>query len=166
MMILIAFLLVLAIAALLLSRKRTCLTFLFSAMLSTFVVGTGLETGIVLRELQTEPPLSQPEWKNRNVIVLLGAGAVSWEQVKTISSNMFAYSRIHEAARLFFLCRKSGKLCRILVTGGDPAQLGMSEAEVVGRELEDLGILPANLTLEKKSNKLGMAYIAGKVIAC
>lgn len=88
-------------------------------------------------------------WGARNVIVVLGAGL---QQVADRAEpGPFAYARIAEAARLYAACRQASGECKVLLSGGDPAGLGVSEAEIYGQLLVRLGVDSAQLVLEPRS---------------
>lgn len=121
------------------------------AIVCALGVGCGYVPRLLLGRLQVATPLRSPEWKKNNLIIVLGAGTARWPQTELVSTYTLGYSRNFEAARLYFACRRLPVECHILATGGDPLQHGISEAEVIARELTEIGVDPANLLVETKS---------------
>src|SRR5206468_886414 len=95
---------------------------------------------IALNGLQTRSKALDVAWKTKNWIVLLGAGSVKWARSDLVTTPTLGYSRLFEAARLYFECKKSSEFCRILATGGDPSKNGIPEAEIMARELRSIGV--------------------------
>lgn len=145
------FLLIALLAALLRKRSIVLLGIGFSLIL-LFAIGTGLLPRLALRDLQTMPPLLDPQWKNQNAIVVLGYGTVHWPQTDYVSTPTLAYSRTMEAARLFFNCKKKTEHCLLLASGGDPSGTGTAEATAMARDLKALGVPEASILLETNSN--------------
>lgn len=115
--------------------------------------GGGFAPRLFLNHLQPENPLGNPEWQARNVIITLGGGTAKWPGKSNIlMSSLIAQPRVHEAAKLYFSCMASKKVCMLLLSGGDPQKHGMSEAEVMASELMELGVPASHLILESKSN--------------
>lgn len=116
-----------------------------------FFVGTGVFPQFGLSVLQTHPYLKSPKFTDQTVIVLLGGGAVRRESDALVSTKQWAYGRLFEAARLYRLCEKEIRVCKILVTGGDPAKSGQAEAEIMKRELTEIGIPADHILVETQS---------------
>lgn len=147
-----------ATSALFLWKRKTKtggLFFVFAALLC-LGVGQGWVTHFLLANLQNVPPLLQPKWQSQNAIILLGAGSLRWqiksEGIEHLSSLTFAYSRIHEAARLYHACQSSENRCLIVASGGDPKRNGISEARLIQRELLQVGVSADDILLEEQSN--------------
>lgn len=132
-------------------RRGPSLLVLAAVLLWLFLVGNGLLPRWALAGLQTTAPARAIAWRTRNVIVLLGVGTVRWPGADLITSHTLAYSRMHEAARLYFECSSQKRICKILTTGGDPSGTGRSEAEIMGQELTNIGVASADLLVEPKS---------------
>jgi len=141
-----------ALAAQIRNKTRGAKKLLAVAMVITIAIGNGFLPQIALNGLQKRQRLKKPEWGERNAIVLLGAGATRSPWSGEVSSNMLAYSRLHEAARLYLLCKKQGKSCTIFLTGGDPAHFNVSEAQLMTANFIDLGVPENELVQEKQSN--------------
>lgn len=133
-------------------RRRASLFGLALSGLLIVLVGQGWLPKILLDGLQKAEQLNEFDWKARNSIVLLGIGTVKWPKSNSLSSQSLGFSRIHEAARLYFKCKKSNNHCDLFVTGGDPMKNGSSEAEVMRRELIEVGVQESDIYLESKSN--------------
>lgn len=89
-------------------------------------------------------------WCQRNTLILLGAGTLEAPS-GAIEPTLFGFARNEAAARAHHACAASGGECAILVSGGDPAGLGESEAEVYAHHLRGLGVPEASLILEGES---------------
>ena len=133
-----------AAAAVCFNRRRTSLALLTLVVALFLLIGGGLVPQIALNGLQTRVQLV-PNWQARNVIVLLGVGSVLWPQSGLVTSHTLGFSRIHEAARLYFDCKKRSDSCVILTAGGDPSRTGISEAETMARELKEIGVAENDL---------------------
>lgn len=151
-LIILYFLLVIAFGLLLLGKRRASLLAVGSAILLLVLVGHGWIPFILLKGLQKESPLNKFDWKGQNAIVLLGIGTVRWPTSGALSSHSLGFSRLHEAARLYFKCKESNNQCQLFITGGDPQRNGASEAEVMQRELIEIGVQDSDIRLEGESN--------------
>src|SRR4051812_11225990 len=127
------------------------LCLMLSYLLLLFV-GQGWAPNLLLRKLQSVPPLAVPEWRDSNAIVVLGVGAVRWPDGAFLTSHALGFSRLHEAIRLYRTCKQAGKLCSILASGGDPDKNGISEAEIMKRELIEVGVIDSDILVEINSN--------------
>lgn len=130
---------------------RSTVIALLSAVFVLLFVGQGWMPGLFLNGLQSTPPLQQVDWKERNVIVVLGIGSVKWPNQLYLTTHPLGFSRLHEAARLYFLCKQALKSCSILASGGDPQGNGISEAEVMKRELLEIALPESDILIESKS---------------
>lgn len=151
-LIFITLLLLLALFAVLLRKYSLSLFFLIFSFILLFAIGTGLLPRLALNNLQTTAPLLNPEWKNNNAIVVLGFGSMKWPQTDYIGLPPIAYSRIIETAKLYFDCKKKATHCQLFVSGGDPLANGKSEAQLMARDLQALGIAEADISIEPNSN--------------
>ena len=57
-----------------------------------------------------------------------------------------------EAYRQYRNCKLANFTCKLIATGGDPAQNGLSEAEAMGQALVDIGLDANDLILETRSH--------------
>lgn len=116
------------------------------------LVGQGWLPFFLLRSLQTESRIKTPEWKKRNIIVVLGAGVTQWSPEPLWTPPSQAVSRVFEVARLYRLCAETKNECIILASGGDPGQKGRTEAEVLKQELVAVGVSGRSIITESQSN--------------
>jgi uncharacterized SAM-binding protein YcdF (DUF218 family) len=132
-------------------RRSARAVFLLGAILF-FAVGCGLVPAVALEDLQTgyvaEPV--QP-WQPRTAIVVLGAGTERVADTRAVEVLALAYGRVVKALELYLQCRHAGKVCRVIVSGGDPRGFGASEAKVYGAVLVRIGVDPTDLVLEGRS---------------
>lgn len=124
----------------------------FVGLLGLFAIGCGYLPSFLLSHLQAFPPAREVTWSERNWIVVLGAGAQRWGDTTFVSANPFGNSRVLEAIRLYRQCVAHASTCRVLVSGGDPARAGQTEADVMARDLRDAGVPAAAILLENRSN--------------
>ncbi|HUH31522.1 MAG TPA: YdcF family protein [Rhodanobacter sp.] len=125
---------------------------LLAVSLALFVlVGCGVASTWLLTSLQA-PYVTRPAlvWAPRNAIVLLTASA-SRLPTGGEEPGMRAYGRIAQAAMLYRDCKRSGAVCTLLVSGGDPGGYGTSLAEIYAAVLQRLGVPVADLLLEPHS---------------
>lgn len=136
-----------------LKKTRFVIALMNVFIIAVFAVGSGMVPSALLDGLQTHRFLKGFDWKaGRTAIVLLGGGTVRGPSGDDIHSNIAAHSRIHEAARLYYECKTVTEDCHILPSGGDPLKNGASEAEVMSRELQEIGVSADDILLEPKSN--------------
>lgn len=88
-------------------------------------------------------------WGNKNAVVLLGAGTIKLP--KTTKPSIMSYSRIYEAARTYYFCKKLRKQCTLIVSGGDALHTGLSEAVVYQNALIAIGVNQSDIILEPNS---------------
>ena len=132
-------------------KKTSGVFFLLSIMLF-LLVGTGVIPNFLLKSLASLNlnPL-EPHWKNQNAIVLLGGGAVKLPSVNIVKPTIMSYGRIYEAERLYMSCKKSGNSCTLIISGGDAAGTGVSEAVAYQNDLLNVGVNPTDIQIEPKS---------------
>lgn len=87
----------------------------------------------------------------RAAIVLLGNGTERIAGSPTVEVGPLAYGRLVKALELYQACKRVNDNCLIVVTGGDPQRHGASEAAVYGARLRQLGVNPADITVEERS---------------
>ncbi len=146
-------LLVAAAAALARARWRQSARILFIlAGLLLVAVGCGPLPAIALKNLQTgyagEPVHS---WEPKAAIVVLGGGAEQAADTRTVEVPALVYGRIVKTLELYLQCKRNGKACIVIVSGGDPRRSGASEAKVYGAVLVKIGVDPADLVIEGRS---------------
>lgn len=136
--------------ALLLKRRRTSLGLAAASLLVTAALGLPPLPSALLYSLQEHNEGSYPEWKARNAIIVLGAGTIPGNGRVELTSN--GRVRVQRAADLYFSCASIKKRgCQLFLSGGDPLKNGATEAAVMARELEAMGVPKADLILEAES---------------
>jgi uncharacterized SAM-binding protein YcdF (DUF218 family) len=120
-------------------------------LLTFFLLGSGIITQPVLSSLQ-RPSKIEPNWGTSNLIIVLGSGTTRIPGSKELTTSFAGLSRTFKAARLYFDCKASQRICQILASGGDPQRNGMSEAAVIAKELKDLNIPNNDIIIEDRSN--------------
>lgn len=133
------------------NRIKSSHTVAIIAVMFSWAIGSGIFSFYLLNYLESYPILIHPEWKKRNAIVLLGAGTVKLSEADVVKPTTIAYSRIYEASRLYFSCKKTNAICTIIISGGDALSTGKSEAAVYQDALHAIGIRNADMILESKS---------------
>ncbi len=115
-------------------------------------IGGGFLPHLLLDRLQKNfIPLEKPIWQKQNAMILLGAGTLHVPNENKIVPTVIAYARIYEAARLYFSCKKDSVGCSVIVSGGDAAAAGESEAVIYQKALIDLGVASSDIILEQNS---------------
>lgn len=147
----VVFFIVLAFLLVLFRKRKLVFACLLISLLLIFSIGTGLLPKFVLKDLQVHSPLFEPDWKSSNAIVVLGFGTTKWPSSDLVASSPLSSSRVQEAARLYFNCKKQSPHCLIIASGGDVAKHGMSEAEVMARDLKELGVAAEDIIPESAS---------------
>lgn len=149
-----AFLALSLVVALLLGflRPRTG-SCLLAVVLALFLLGADgvLPTWLITPLVNSCTRLQSPQWGRNNAIVLLGAGLVRQPGGVDPQPTILAYPRILEAVRLYQDCLASGKPCTLIISGGDPQGLGVSEAAVYGKAATGIGVRKADIILEARS---------------
>lgn len=154
-----------SLAALIFRFRRSAIALVSIALVLFVGIGGGLFASVLGDNLQPYSKLTNPEWKSRNVIVVLGLGTLKWPNSEVVTTHSMGYSRIFEAARLYNDCKKAQRECKILASGGDPSRNGQSEAEVMGRELREIGVPESDLILEtKSSNTFRNAQLSSEIL--
>jgi uncharacterized SAM-binding protein YcdF (DUF218 family) len=135
-----------------LAFKKSKKSFFILSICALFCIGagSGYLTEFLLKQLQIHEPLQNPNWQANNVIILLGSGATKWSE-NHYTTQVYGYSRLNEAMRLYFNCKKSGNSCTVLISGGDPASNGKSEAEIMQNELINNNLPAQDIITETNS---------------
>jgi len=117
-----------------------------------FAVGCGPLPDELLGQLQSgyeAEPL--PAWQPRAAIIVLGAGVQRVTGTGAVEVPLAAYGRVQKGLELYLQCKHAAKACSVIVSGGDAAEAGVSEAKVYGDELLRGGVDPSDLVLEGRS---------------
>jgi uncharacterized SAM-binding protein YcdF (DUF218 family) len=117
-----------------------------------FAVGCGPLPDELLHQLQSGYEMRPiPAWQPRVAIIVLGGGLQRMAGSGAAEIPLAAYGRVLEALDLYLQCKRAGKACSLLVSGGDPLGAGVSEARVYGDALLKVGVDPSDLVLERRS---------------
>lgn len=138
---------------------------LLLGILITSAAGLGQVTAWALATLQPYTSPLKGEWKDSNLIIVLGSGQARWSK-DYVSPQVFGISRTTEAARLYLDCKKNGKSCTLITSGGDPSSTGESEAEAMKGLLLKLGVNESDILTETESrNTYENAQFVFKAVA-
>jgi uncharacterized SAM-binding protein YcdF (DUF218 family) len=146
--------LIAVVGVLLKLRKRRLSAYILWALgaILFFAVGCGPLPDELLRQLQdgyeTQP---LPAWQPKAAIIVLGAGVQRVPGAPGVEIPLFAYGRVAKGLELYLQCKRAGKACALVVSGGDPVEIGVSEAKVYGDALLKWGVDPSDLVLEGRS---------------
>lgn len=133
-------------------RKRKCvLATLSLSLILIFVIGSGLLPDLALQSLQTQNYNLEPQWKDQNAIVVLGGGTTQLAKTNQVFNSPLSSSRVQETARLYFRCKKQSPNCLIITSGGNTMGHNLPEAEVIARDLKDLGVAAEDIIPENRS---------------
>jgi len=117
-------------------------------------VGCGPIAGLLASNLQEGyPAMVAIKPAQATAIVLLGAGTelAADGRTQSVEVSPLAFGRLVKALQLYRECKRVNSVCFVLITGGDPAHHGMSEAAIYGAVLRQSGVEPADLVLEERS---------------
>ena len=115
------------------------------------LIAIGVVPAMQLSATQLTNPLTDVTWRDRNAIVLLGAGTVAATKTTSPEVPLHAYGRVVATAAAWRDCEAHRKDCAIVVSGGDPEHHGATEAAGYGRTLLTLGVPADAITLEDRS---------------
>jgi uncharacterized SAM-binding protein YcdF (DUF218 family) len=135
-------------------RRRVAARMLAIAWVCVFwLLGNGVLAGWIVDATQAgQRTPSAIVWTPDSVIVVLGMGMQKLPHEGGIEPQSLAYSRILRAVQLYDRCTANTTGCRVLISGGDPAGLGKTEAELYGSLLEEAGV-PRSALLEEKASR-------------
>ncbi len=136
-----------------LSRWPWTWRYLALALGAILLAGEGPVAGALLSPLQAAYAMPQPpRWQERNLIVVLGAGtSLPMVPGGAVLPGPSGYPRLLRGLALYRDCVHPGRVCRVLVSGGDPQAHGVTEAAAYGQALRALGLPPADLLQESRS---------------
>jgi uncharacterized SAM-binding protein YcdF (DUF218 family) len=132
-------------------RRSARALFVLTAIL-TLAIGCGLVPAQMSRNLQSGYPDEAPRpWRQRTAIIVLGGGIQQIADTRGLQVLPLVYGRIVKGVELYRQCKHAGGACVLLVSGGDPLELGDSEAAVYARVLERIGVDQADIAIEGRS---------------
>lgn len=117
-------------------------------------VGCGPIPALLASDLQESYPATiAVEQAQATAIVLLSGGTelATDGRAQSVEVGPLAFGRVVKALQLYRECKQVDSVCIVLITGGDPAHHGMTEAAVYGAVLRQSGVDPADLVLEERS---------------
>ncbi|MEZ8054725.1 YdcF family protein [Vibrio atlanticus] len=132
---------------------RKTSSFIKLLLISLFIlIGSGLIPRYLLNDLQAnyerKPDI---QWTSHNAIVLLGAGTQLIASTQEFEPTFFSFGRINETASQYKNCAKAQTICKVIVSGGDAQNNGVTEAEVYQQQLLRLGVPLADIIQESNS---------------
>lgn len=134
-------------------RYKAALFFTSLSVFDLLFIGTGLFPSILLSRLQNNFAASSSDihWKNNNLIVLLGGGVIKNPIAHAVEPSIIAYARIYQTAKLYFSCLTQAIQCKIIISGGDPQNNGITEAEAYKNALSHLNVNSDDIVIEVNS---------------
>lgn len=132
--------------------RRTCFVLSVSFIVLFSFIGTGVIPQYLLEKLQKNYVVKPVvHWAANNAIVLLGAGTQIIKHEKIIEPSFFAYGRISETASQYNSCAATTQNCKVIISGGDAQNNGISEAEVYKHVLVKLAVKGGDIITESNS---------------
>jgi uncharacterized SAM-binding protein YcdF (DUF218 family) len=131
-----------------------------SSLMATVLLGAlfmatagGFLPRVLLNALQ-QPYRVMPliEGAPSTVFVLLTGGSVPVPGTEQTLPTVLSYSRLVKTVQLYQACSAHQSTCTILVSGGDPKRLGVSEADTYQSQLLALGVPAKNVKCESTSD--------------
>lgn len=115
-------------------------------------VGCGFVPAWLLQDLQAGYEAKPSHaWGPRNAIVVLGNAMEKIPSTGSVEPVLSSYARLVEAAGLQRECSRTGGQCKIVLSGGDTAHTGTSEAMVYRNALLALGLAGDDVLIEPYS---------------
>jgi uncharacterized SAM-binding protein YcdF (DUF218 family) len=132
--------------------RRSSRVLLVATVLLTAGIAWGPLADAMLKALEAgfASQALQP-WQPRTAIIVLGGGVERGGEPGQLEVFPLVYARVVKGLELYLQCKHAGNTCVLLVSGGDPAKLGSSEAQVYADLLSRLGVDPADLAIEGQS---------------
>jgi uncharacterized SAM-binding protein YcdF (DUF218 family) len=102
-------------------------------------------------------PRATPVWGERNAIVLLSAGVDLPDPNSPYTATTDAAYRIDKSAVDYADCKRTGRICKVIVSGGDSGipqgkAHGITDADVYVPYLEERGVKKDDMVFERISN--------------
>ncbi len=117
-----------------------------------FGLGTRWVTNGLLTPLQSSYKyLAEPTWLANNAIVILGGGSRHIDHTPLTVPTIYSYSRLNQAAQLYFSCKQAMRICTVIISGGDGSKIDTPKTVSYRMNLLRLGVADADLILENKS---------------
>lgn len=113
------------------------------------LVGNGFLARWLARSLQEPAFFQKPQaFGGMSAIVLLGDGNIVEPNTGEALPGWLAYSRIERACELYRSATAGGASCRVIVTGDDSSDLGVTKEAVYSQRLRALGVRAADIRVE------------------
>src|SRR5690348_2501165 len=121
----------LAIGLLWMHLRRSAYLVAALALVLFLGIGCGPIPALLASDLQDSYPATVPvRQAQATAIVLLGGGTelATDGGAQSVEVGPLAFARIVKALQLYRACKQVNSVCSVLITGGDPAHHGMTEA--------------------------------------
>ncbi len=116
------------------------------------LIGSGIVPSFLMHYLQSYPYKSNySNWGSRNAIVVLGGGADRIPNTSIVQPSVMSYSRIVEAEKLYYACKRAGRECTIIGSGGDAMLNKIAEAVIYQNELTQMNVVKQDIRSEAQS---------------
>ncbi|WP_244817778.1 YdcF family protein [Caballeronia sp. Lep1P3] len=128
--------------------------FAWSAVLAVLAAGSWWVAGSGVWDVPLAGNASRtaPAFGARNAIVLLSAGLDHWKPDAPFGPTTDGMSRIRQAAADYAACRAQARVCKVIISGGDPEGHGIADAELYAGEIAALGVREDDVIREARSN--------------
>lgn len=136
-------------------QKWPRLTLIASAMFGVLFIATvvGFLPRFLLNALQHDYRVATPvKASGSSLLVLLTGGEVKVPDTEQALPTILSYSRLVKTVQLYRACQVRQSTCTILISGGDPKRLGMSEAKTYEAVLLTLGVPATDIECEATSD--------------
>jgi uncharacterized SAM-binding protein YcdF (DUF218 family) len=135
-------------------KRRSMSVVAWSAVLTAVALGSCWVAGSGVWDLRLPGGSSRtgPTFGVRNAILLLSAGLDRWKPGASFSPTSDGMSRIEQAAAAYAACKANGRVCKVIISGGDPEGYGIADSEVYAEQIVALGVGQADVVLETRSN--------------
>lgn len=129
-------------------RKKMSLIVVGILILNFIFMATGAIPSCLLSGLQTYSyDSSKISFSKRNAILLLGGGVAEVSK-NIVLPSVFTYSRIVATAETYFACKRAGRICTVITSGGDLKFIGN---HIYKNELVKLGVNANDIKTDSKS---------------
>ena len=143
-------LLALFFAAILLTRRaRAPLALAVVALFWLFAAGW-LATPLLDWAQRNPPPVMPPKYGAHTMIVMLGSGTYYDDDHKLVPKRE-ALARIAASAEIYSACKRTGAICEVIISGGNPQRHEASEADTYLPYLLQKQVPRADIILENRS---------------
>jgi len=144
-------LILIAVLSVMIFWKRRYSKYLFiSIFLLFYVIASGLLPEKMYEDLESDLNIiSSKDILDNHAMIILGGGVSHYP--RAVVQQMNTYSRPLEAYRIFHYAKKHGVDYTIFISGGDPANRGVSEAQLIKNNLISMGVPEHDIITEDQS---------------